>query len=282
MKKTFLAIIATTAAMVCGAVNSNDTVYRFSNPERVLISESREGVEVKIIDDNSVKHKFERHGEGNFVRRSSQTYKFLPGGDKWNMIIGGFTLGFVTTPGAGDDVSPEGGRSLELGILNALGFEYKPSKHFGISFGIGFDWRNYRSTKGILYEPVDGKIRVSQFPEGVDYRFSRLKVFSIQFPLLIGWDCGRIASGLNPNISFGPVFCVNTHGSVKSSWREEGGKTSTFSSNSIGQRKFTIDFIANFSLGCVGVYVRYSPYKTLTGAEAPDLRPLSAGFAVSF
>lgn len=276
----------TVVALSMGAANTADTAdttATFIRPMAVTIAESPSGVKVGVVDSDTVSTVFECNAGENSTRRTSQQYTVISVGHNWSLIVSGLTLGFVTTPGCGEGAA-EGGKSLELGILNALGIRRELSSKAGISLGIGFDWRNYRSTKGLLYVPDGGSIRVSHFPAGTDYRFSRLKVFSVQFPLLFSVGFDSPLAGVKPSLSVGPVFCWNSHGSVKSSWREEDGTVSTFTSNSIGQRKFTIDLYAKASLGVVGLYLRYYPYKTLTGATAPapDFRPLSAGMTLLF
>ena len=281
MKKIVLSIIMTVVALSMGAANTADTTATFIRPMAVTIAESPSGVKVGVVDSDTVSTVFECNAGENSTRRTSQQYTVISVGHNWSLIVSGLTLGFVTTPGCGEG-AVEGGKSLELGILNALGIRRELSSKAGISLGIGFDWRNYRSTKGLLYVPDGGSIRVSHIPAGTDYRFSRLKVFSVQFPLLFSVGFDSPLAGVKPSLSVGPVFCWNPHGSVKSSWREEDGTVSTFTSNSIGQRKFTIDLYAKASLGVVGLYLRYSPYKTLPGATAPDFRPLSAGMTLLF
>ncbi len=280
MKKTIISMIMALASLCVAAGNTADTVMTFSRPMCVTIAEGPGGVRVGVVDKDSVNTMIVRETEGNVLRRSSQKLSLKLSGSPWYLVLGGFSLGFVNTPGSDSGISPEGGKSLEIGIVHACAVSYNFAKWWNVSFGVGFDWRNYRSTKGLMYVPDGGKIRVSHFPEGMDYRFSRLKIFTLQFPLFLERKFNATVAGFHPNFALGPIFCFNTHGSVKSSWREADGTVSTFTDNHIGQRKFTIDFMARVSLGGVGIYVRYSPYKTLTGAGVPDFRPLSAGVAI--
>lgn len=282
MKKILFSIIFVFAVAAASASETADTVITFSNPMSVTVSESREAVKVAVVDGDTVTTVITQENGGNAVHRSTQQFRFPRGGNNWAVITGGFVLGFVNTPGSGDEVSPEGGKSLELGITNIIGIQREFSSSAALSLGIGVDWRNYRSTKGLMYVADNGRVGVSRFPLGTDYRFSRLKIFSLQFPLLMTFKFKGNIAGLYPNLAFGPVFCWNTHGSLKSSWREADGSVATYTDNHIGQRKFTIDLMARASLGYVGLYVRYSPYKALTGGGAPDFRPLSAGVSLFF
>lgn len=198
------------------------------------------------------------------------------------MFIQGPMLGFVSAAGAPQGMDVEMGKSIEIGVLNLVGVKYRYSRTSEFSIGFGLDWRNYRSTRGTLFVAEDGRVGVSTFSQEVTPRFSRLKIYSLQFPILYSQRLGR-AAGHAAWLSLGPVMCLNTHGSLKSSWLDvESGENTTVASNDIGQRKFTIDFIATLSLGDIGVYVRYSPYKVLTSARAPEFTTFSAGFGLAF
>lgn len=280
MKKTIIAIMATLACLPALASAPADTVYRFERPDTVRIVESATGVTVTVdgTDQTVIGRPF---AEGK-LQRTHRGFTFGSGRDHhFEIFMQGPMFGFVSAPGAPDGMGVEMGKSFEIGVLNLLGFKYH--RHSSeVSVGFGIDWRNYRATRGTVFTTDGGHVGLAQFPEDVTPRFSRLKIFSLQFPILYGVRLGR-AAGQTSWLHIGPVLCLNTHGSVKTSWREPGeDRTSTVTSNSIGQRKFTVDFIGNINLGCVGVYLRYSPYKVLTSAQAPDFRSFSAGFSLVF
>ncbi len=281
MKKSIIATLAALAALTASASAPADTVYQFTRPDTVRIVESASGVTVTIGEAGSSAVIESPFDEGR-LNRSHRGFTFgKTRTGHFEVFMQGPMFGFVGTPGAPDGMGVEMGKSFEIGVLDLLGFKYH--RHaWEVSLGFGIDWRNYRATRGTVFTADNGRVGLSLFPQDVTPRFSRLKIFSLQFPILYGLRLGR-AAGHAAWLHLGPVLCLNTHGSAKTSWREPGeDRTSTVTSNSIGQRKFTVDFIGTLSLGSIGVYLRYSPYKVLTSAGAPEFRSLSTGLTLGF
>ena len=278
MKKVLFAIFFVAAALAVSAAAPADTVSTFVKPERVTIVEGPDGARVDIRG-RAYKASFSR-ATGGGVRHTSQSWRWTRNKSGWDLTSGGLVLGFVNTPGAPAAAGFEAGKSLEIGMLEAIAVMRRLG--FGsVSLGVGFDWRNYRSTTGTMFEARDGKVSVGRFDADTDYRYSRLKIFSLQFPLL--YNCRATSAGTLPVfVHAGAIFNWNSHGSVKSAWRDGAGAKLQTSCNDIGQRKFSIDFLAGVSVQGVGAYVRYSPYKVLTGASAPQFTSLSAGLMLLF
>lgn len=273
MKNILFSLFAFAAYSAFAAEPADTMVIR--HPDNVIVVESPDSVAVCVTADgnSTVVSKQLRQGDVLHIHRQ---YNMLSVGSKWDVVSGGLMFGFVDGVGAPDAARFEMGKSFELGWLNIIALQRSLSGSCDVSLGVGIDWRNYRSTMGTMFVPADGRVSLSVFPPDVTSRYSRLKVFSLQFPLMF---TKRFAlSRIYHSVSLGVIFNWNSHGSVKSSWVEPDGATATFSSNDIGQRKFTIDFMAKVSLGgAVGLYVRYSPYKVLTSASSPAFRTLSAG-----
>lgn len=281
--KSYISIII--AVFFCSGLFAQTTYNaekKYDYPRSVIIVEGADGTSVEVIDNSGSVNKVNCRGEGdNYIRSSSRFNRV--GTDccgNWDIVSNGLCFGFVATPGSPSALSPDMGKSMEIGWLNIIAMERQLYRGWAMSLGIGIDWRNYRSTKGLVYESTGGHTE----PGANDkpwYRFSRIKIFSLQFPLL--WTKNfKKRSGMTPAIGFGTIFNLNTHGSVKTSWRDENGKKRNAVSNDIGQRIFTIDIYGQIRLGDVGVYVRYSPYKILTGQTPFDYRPLSVGVSLFY
>lgn len=259
------------------AEETRDTVVRYDFARSLTIAENEDGVTVEVIENDGKVTVFDNHTSGDRLIRSTSRFNRISCGccGRWHLTCGGLNFGFVYAPGTSADHRPDMGKSMEIGWLNIIGLERRLTRSWNMSLGIGIDWRNYRSTTGLLFNPDEGHISISdEAPDG--YRFSRIKIFSVQFPLLFTKTFRR-TSGLSPAIGFGPIFNCNPHASVKTSWRDEKGKNRSISSDNVGQRKFTIDIYGHLSFGSFGIYARYSPYRILTGASSPDYRTLSAG-----
>lgn len=317
MKVKIILFIFMLSALHALAVEVSDTVVRYNYARSLIITENEAGVGVEVVNAAGETINFTNQSEGDRLVRSSSRFNSFSWGccHRWHLTCGGFNFGFVTTPGVPGNQKPDMGKSMEIGWLNIIALERQLSRNWSLSIGVGVDWRNYRSTTGLVFLPEEdfkanstsaaefdrssatGEVLFSgempenyssavaerlflsgDVPEG--YRFSRIKIFSVQFPLLFTKTFKRIA-GLKPAIGFGPIFNCNPHGSVKTSWKVEQGKNRSYSSDRIGQRKFTIDFYAQVSLGSFGLYARYSPYKILTG-PSPDYRTLSTGLILFY
>lgn len=267
----------------CYGYEYRDTVgIYYEHPQALIISEGQDEVSVEIIDNEGLHRGFSYPAGGNKLEKSSRGYNRFRADccGHWDVTTNGLYFGFICTPGTASSLSPDMGKSLEIGWLNILGIERRLEMGWRMSFGVGIDWRNYRSTQGLVYEGEKGKVTVTDDTmEG--YRFSRIKIFSVQFPLLWTKTFKR-RNGLRPGLGFGAIFNCNAHGSVKTSWKDEGGKNRNISSDNIGQRRFTIDIYGQLRLGDVGVYVRYSPYKILTRTQLLDYRPLSVGVSLFY
>lgn len=276
--KIILLMIALAAGVGRGkGAEREDTVVTFQSPKSLVIVENPEGVTAEVTDAFGDVYSYTTETGGNWTAKSTSRFNRISCGccNGWSLICGGLTFGFVATPGQGPSKSPDMGKSMEIGWLNVIGVEKQLPQNWTISLGVGLDWRNYRSTKGVVYEVIDDHVYISDEKlEG--YRYSRIKVFSVQFPLLVNKTFRKYGS-LRPGISFGSIFNANPHGSVQTSWRDEEGKKRKYYTASISQRKFTIDLYGQLTLGSFGVYARYSPYKLLTGKGTPDYHSFSAG-----
>lgn len=255
------------------------------NPKHVLITETTEGLTTIVTTptDSQTYHQFytpysdiSSHISGSGLsltgksNRNSATIS-------WDATAGGLGFGFCSAPGAPESAGMEMGKSFELSWLNILAV--KATNRFGNSFslGVGINWRNYRTTLENCFFVNDGQVEISDYPEGVEPRLSRIKIFSVQFPLLyrqklpFGITKERLA------IALGPIFNLNSHASVLTAWRGEKS-SSEYKVNGINVRPFTIDLFAMVHLfECGGLYVRYSPYNALTGHNHLNFHQFSTG-----
>lgn len=277
--KNIFPLLLILVALSSFATNENtDTTIVIRQPKNVAILESPDSVSVNVTEaDGSGTVITRQISQGNVIR-SHRDYRSLSLGTEWDIVSGGLMFGFVDGVGAPASARLEMGKSFEIGWLNILAVSRKLSNRSHLSLGVGIDWRNYRSTKGTLFVPADGKVSIGSFAPDVNPRFSRLKVFSLQFPLMYTYNFITKGKNILSTMSVGAIFNWNSHASVKSSWRMADGSTATTSCNDVGQRKFSIDFMAKLTLcEAVGVYVRYSPYKVLTSAISPSFSTLSSG-----
>ncbi len=120
----------------------------------------------------------------------------------------------------------------------------------------------------------EGGIKPDVYPEEVEPRSSRIKVFSLGIPLLISQKFGRSGMG----VTAGAILNFNTHASLKTDYRTANGNEIEEYAEGFHHRRITVDLFGclQFWKSC-GLYVRYSPQSVLQGHNSPQFRPLSAG-----
>ena len=274
MKKIIFLISLFLFSVTAIASESPDTIVTHNNAREIIIIENSNGVKAVVMERDGSVYDYVSQGGDKVVTGSSSFNRIRCSSSGWSFVSGGLTFGFVATPGTPSSLSPDMGKSMEIGWLNLIGMERRLNAGWAMSLGMGIDWRNFRSTSGLLYQ-AEGGFTEAERIDPAGYRFSRIKVFSLQFPLLFSKTFG--GHGMRPGLAFGPIFNFNTHASVKSSLFDEQGKRFTKSSSDIGRRAFTVDIYGQLSLGPVGIYARYSPLTILKNPGVLDYHPLSVG-----
>lgn len=269
-----------------------DTLLNITNPEKVVITESPEGTRVSLGEDQE--SILIEYPDGASVRTSRSTSRsifnipdLLCGRDRddrrrhdtgWAVGLDGVCVGLT------DAVDQTGGggiqwsKSLEINWLSCLnvGYIFTRSR---IYLGLGFDWRNYRATAfGRWLEPDgDGGVRWGSAPEGASVRYSRLKVFSLQLPLMYVWRIPKTYLKWR----MGPILNFNTYSSIKGVYDDPAGNRCEYFTKDFDRNPVTLDFFASLSYRtALGVYVRYSPMKVLKDSSSINFTPFSVGLTI--
>lgn len=213
----------------------------------------------------------------NMVRHSSR-------GHHWDAIIGGIGFGFNTALGKPAAMETQMTKSWDIQWLYMLGARYRfGNTSNSINFGLGLDWRNYKSTIGARMVRLDDRVSTDAYPEGVEPAFSRIKIFSLTVPVLykqsLPWHFPHNGKMW---LALGAVVNFNTHSSVKTGWTAADGRDVEQSHDHAFQRRITCDGLAIVGLNSwLGVYVRYTPMKQL---REPSLQfsSLTTGLTLAF
>lgn len=97
--------------------------------------------------------------------------------------IGGLGFGFVNGLNTPQDMNVSMGSSMEIFFnLFSCGRKYNHGRH-KLGIGMGFNWKNYRMTGYTRFVKEGAGISLSPYPDNANIDFSRLKIFSITFPL---------------------------------------------------------------------------------------------------
>lgn len=286
---SFLAL----SSLSIAAQTPADTIADITDATRLIITESASEMSVKISTDSAGSDFTEllsRPLDNTTVKQrywTSPLRSSMSGGDsKWDLTFGGPGIGWTNAIGQPDGLGIEMGKSLEISWFNAIAAVYRPTRWVGLSIGVGFDWRNYRiSTSQHMFVPGDnGPVTVAPFPEGSTPHGSRLKVFSLGFPILYRQTVPlRWLDGNYFTFSLGAVLNINSHGSLLAKWTDANGDEAEMRRNDIGQRKFSIDFMGIMKIGWgINAYIRYSPQSVLKGAGSLQFKPLSVGLLLFY
>ncbi len=281
------AIFPLTAA--AAGAEAADTIVCLTQPSTLVITENTNGISVTVnpldgSEPSSIDIAEFRGGKAISTTQSRHSFFELNAGhggagwkasSKWSVVSNGLIIGLVNPMGQPDNLDLQWAKSFEIGWLNTLAVRYS-HRDISLSLGIGLDWRNYKTTTTdhrFVTDPATG-IAPAPYPEGATKGSSRIKIFSLGFPLLYTQHFGR--SGIA--VTAGGILNVNTHGSLLTTYTDSFGHHWEEYSTAISRRRLSCDIFGalTFYKGC-GVYVRYSPQSVLKGPGVPEFHPLSVG-----
>lgn len=261
---------------------ATDTIMKVNSPSKVLITESPEGTTITVSDhdgDSEESH-FIKYSPGANVRtkmNSSISCFSISALDKdWVIGMDGICIGLNEAHGQTGGGGLQWSKSFEISWLSCLniGYRFRRSR---IYIGLGFDWRNYKASADSrwLAASPSGGVEWGEAPDGVSVRHSRLKVFSLQVPLLYEWRVPK--SQLR--FKLGPILNFNTRSSLKSVGMDADGNYCEYFTKDFSRNPTTLDFFGAISYSyIIGIYVRYSPMKVLKDPSPINFTPLTIGF----
>lgn len=304
IRLTFLLLIILLSAGETFAQTEPDTLINIEKKSKLVITETRSGVTIKVTGNdngepfmsevttnfgltsqvntrqNTLSQRVGKLFSKDLDPSSSPSFNTdrLVKFGSWSLFLNGVCLGLTNSSGQGNPGGLQWSKSIEICWMNAFGLKYQFTPDLSMSFGLGFDWKNYKTTLCNQFINVTEKGELEWAFTGDDriIRMSRLKTFAVQFPLLIN---SRIRN-TSTNVKFGPILNVNTYSSVKTKYYDEVGSKKTDFRKGLDMKKATFDLFGAISYGnCFGVYVRYSPIKIMNGGDL-NFSPLTLGFTI--
>ena len=275
MKTKAIIILASFIGLSATTVSADETVTTILGAKNVIITENARGLKAVIETENDslvFNQSYQPNAtvvshlnSSGFSLTGCQNRSRTKSSVSWDMVSNGVGFGFCSAPGAPDAAGIEMGKSFEISWLNILAAQSTNRLGNTFSIGVGINWRNYRTTLDNRFTVTDGQVGIGQYPEGAQPRLSRIKIFSVQFPMLYGQRLPFGVSKERMMLRFGPIFNLNSHASVLTAWRDEN-RSSEHKVNGMNVRPFTIDIFASLHVwDFVSLYARYSPYNALTG-----------------
>lgn len=288
-KNIIISTLCLSFSLSCMADMENpDTLLNIDPASKLVITENPAGTFVEVTAENGAKI-FMAAAEYKLsasVKTSQSTLKDIVkiplGGDcnvcnsgSWDLSMDGLCIGLSNAVGQTGGGGLQWSKSFEISWLSCFNIKYSFSRS-EISVGLGFDWRNYKSTfdNHWLTTTPNGDVEWGRAPEGCHVKFSRLKVFSLQIPLFYEWKIPK------SKLSFkaGPIACFNTYASLKGVYEDELGKKGEFFTKAFSPRRCTVDLFGSLSYGNgIGIYVRYSPMKVLKDTSPINFHPFTLG-----
>ncbi len=295
MKKWFLPLLLLPVAAHGTDALPEDTVIHIETPRTVTVLETDSSVSVAIRGSrDNAGYRFDYRkdfgrGDGVVTRQHSAALDFSfpfpfqkserkkAGQQKRGSFctMGGVGFGFVTALGTPAGMSVDMGSSYEI-FADIISFGRYLPRRTSISLGLGIDWRNYRLTGHTRFVKADGNVVLSPYPDGADVDFSRVKVFSLTFPLRFQHELGRHVS-----YSLAAILNLNTYASVKTRYSLDGRDYRDLQKN-IHQVRTSVDFMGQVQYRSVGAYVKYSPCHVLKSDFGPTFTPLSVGLTLFY
>lgn len=302
-KYMLAASIALATSLSAAALPSNpdnvtepvDTVLCVKNADCVIITENANGVSVDvkgIEKDSDFQTSYTLPYDKNSIIKSHQSFA-MPFSLRVNQcndlvaMINGLHFGFTGAVDGPDAMNTQMGKSFEIGIDNIIMYAHKfgASKRNAISVGMGVNWRNYRMTGENRFDMVDGRAVVTEYPEGADGKFSRIKVFSLSFPVAYTYISPVKALGKSQlGFKFATFFNWNSHASMLTKYELADGTKVKENYDRIGQHKFSIDFMVAVQVApAISIYCKYSPYDVLKSSHSSlKFQTISTGISLGF
>ena len=194
---------------------------------------------------------------------------------RWSIKTGGLGFGLNGALGQEKGTGLQWGKSFDITWLHVIAGEYKFGRS-AVSLGLGLDWKNFKMT-GDPYRMVKlktGGLGLHNYPDGTVALNSTLKIFSLGIPVLYSFDIPKVYT----KFTVGPVINFNTYSSLKTNYlNAEGNKIREFKKD-LGQKKVTFDIFGSLSWDGFGLYMRYSPIKSMKSFSDVNFTPMTLGF----
>ncbi|MBR1547513.1 MAG: hypothetical protein IJ637_02155 [Prevotella sp.] len=285
MRKTILCI-ALLAATAAQAMEDNDTTI-ITNAHKVMVVTGDSLQQIKVMgkeeDKAYVYENVIQIVDTNYVSET-RTYRDLNSmgwgvgrkdKDGWrsNTLTLHFGLGISSPTNVPDGLSLRPFKSWEGMVW--LQFDHTPkNKLQTYSVGLGVTARNYGIRDDMMFcKDANGMIGLAEFPPHSGSRSSTLSTGSISMPFFFTQKFGINS---HYKLTVGPVVNFNFWGSLHNSY-EIGDNEYNITTNHIGQRPVTIDFMGIFRAYGVGFYLKYSPMSVMKAGHGPQFRALSFG-----
>lgn len=274
------------AHLAAHAMQDNDTLV-VKKPSRVLVISS-DSLQTVVIEGSESNKNYKYQNtiqlvDSNYVSTSAineDTWDFgfnilrrkKKGGSK-GQVVTNLLLGFCSAPGMPQSADIRPFSSWEIWWIIADTFIYPWGKTHQLSAGIGIDWRNYRMSDEMRFVKGTDGMSIQPYPDDAHPKFSRVKVFSVNFPIRYHFNTKYF------RVSLGPVINLNTYSSIKTRYTLNGEKVKDVSKD-VRATPVTVDFMGTLYFRGLEFYVKYSPCNVIKSSYGPKFHSLSFGLGI--
>ncbi len=265
----------------------------FFNQKKIEISDSLEQVKVTVYKMDTTEYR--RVYEGIFA--DDQTYEtysvesqmdfdfpFIKRNKNSKMRgnFSGSNFGIIYTHQGFTDFNDVNGMKTTFSqefAFNPFGYTLPiVNQYFGLTTGLGMTWRNINLGNNTHLANIDGITVVESAPEGVNYSFSRLRIFDINFPVYLEYH----PLGNNKfHIMGGLLIGVNTFSSHKVKYKDEFDKKITeIKGKDYNVNPFSVSCVLQVGWRYIAVYGKYTPTKLFKNSKGPDMQTFSVGLKI--
>lgn len=270
---------------------ASDTIVDVSDARRIILTEQDSVINLSIVgsaDDPNYKFSYTKalgDQSESLVTEAANKWDFTFGFQKNKKTghisrntfnIGGIGFGFVTALNAPAGMDVKMASFYEI-FTDIFGYSHhSKSGHHVYSVAFGLNWRNYRMTGTQRFVKGVNNVTITDYPEGAEIDFSRIKVFSLTVPFSYTYRFND-----DFNIKLSAILNFNTYASIKTRYVLNGEKKKEIYKN-IHQTPVSVDFRLGFNWKEVGIYAKYSPCKVLDTTYGPSFQGFSTGFTFLF
>lgn len=149
--------------------------------------------------------------------------------------------------------------------------------NLGITTGMGFDWRNYHFDNNRHLTETEGVSSTNPAPEGITYKYSRLRTVYFTIPLMLEWQ-PTFGDNHRAYLAAGVVGGVRTLASSKVKYEDADGNTiKKVEGRGLNVAPLCLDYMAKAGIGDFSLYVKYSPYSIFQKEKGPQVKAISLG-----
>lgn len=282
MKKIIIAI-ALLAASSVKAEESRDTTIVY-NGHTVTITDdslnseaSGESTYQTDYEEWTIKETFNLPLLNLVSSKSNEHWKAMKH-EKFVSHICGFNVGFSNALNTDNNFNTNMGRSVELGFIFCE--QSVPFSHIaGMTMGLGLNWRNYKIDDNYWMRKNGGYVTVERLPEEFDLKYSKLRIFSINLPMVFELQ-QKGGDGFYGYVGAQGDFRLAKR--IVNKYNDENGNSRKNTAKHVRTLPVGCDLIAQVGYKDLAIYGKYSVTKLFEKGRGPIDNAITVGAKLVF